>query len=142
MDGETGLLRAAYVFPEQAERAAAAVEARLAAGEYDNLDEIALTDLVTEHLQDATDDRHLALLLGEVPLPRATPVPEPRKPEDREVRRLARLRKFRLDNFGIRRVERLDGNVGYLDLRRMPVLANAGPATCQAPVTLTGRSTC
>ena len=46
------LLRAAYVFPEQAERAAAAVEARLAAGEYDNLDEIALTDLVTQHLQD------------------------------------------------------------------------------------------
>ena len=38
------LLRAAYVFPEQAERAAAAVEARLAAGEYDNLDEIALTE--------------------------------------------------------------------------------------------------
>ena len=126
------LLRAAYVFPEQAERAAAAVEARLAAGEYDNLDEIALTDLVTEHLQDATDDRHLALMLGEVPPPRATPVPEPRKPEDREVRRLARLRKFRLDNFGIRRVERLDGNVGYLDLRRMPIPSNAGPAIAAA----------
>ena len=126
------LLRAAYVFPEQAERAAAAVEARLAAGEYDNLDEIALTDLVTEHLQDATDDRHLALMLGEGPPPRATPVPEPRKPEDREVRRLARLRKFRLDNFGIRRVERLDGNVGYLDLRRMPIPSNAGPAIAAA----------
>ena len=126
------LLRAAYVFPEQAERAAAAVEARLAAGEYDNLDEIALTDLVTQHLQNATDDRHLALMLGEGPPPRATPVPEPHKPEDREVRRLARLRKFRLDNFGIRRVERLDGNVGYLDLRRMPIPSNAGPAIAAA----------
>jgi hypothetical protein len=126
------LLRAAYVFPEQAERAAAVVEARLAAGEYDNLDEIALTDLVTEHLQDATDDRHLALMLGEGPPPRATPVPEPHKPEDPEVRRLARLRKFRLDNFGIRRVERLDGNVGYLDLRRMPIPSNAGPAIAAA----------
>jgi len=38
----------------------------------------------------------------------------------------------RLDNFGIRRVERLDGNVGYLDLRRMPVPANAGPAIAAA----------
>jgi C-terminal processing protease CtpA/Prc len=34
----------------------------------------------------------------------------------------------RLDNFGIHRVERLDGNVGYLDIRRIPVPAIAGPA--------------
>ena len=26
----------------------------------------------------------------------------------------------RMDNFGIRRVERLDGNIGYLDMRRVP----------------------
>jgi C-terminal processing protease CtpA/Prc len=38
----------------------------------------------------------------------------------------------RLDNFGIRRVERLDGNVGYLDVRRVPVPANAGPAITAA----------
>ena len=126
------LLRANYVFPEQAERAAAAIEARLAAGEYDSLDEIALTDLVTQHLQEATDDLHVALILGEVPSPLAQPEPEPGRPEDREARRLARLQRFRLDNFGIRRVERLDGNVGYLDLRRMPVPANAGPAIAAA----------
>ena len=39
------LLRENYVFPELAEQAAVAVEARLAAGEYDNLDEITLTEL-------------------------------------------------------------------------------------------------
>jgi Peptidase family S41/N-terminal domain of Peptidase_S41 in eukaryotic IRBP len=126
------LLRENYVFPEEAERAAAAIEARLAAGEYDDLDEIALTDLVTQHLQDATDDRHLRLMLGEAPPPRARPEPGPGTPADREARRLARLKRFRLDNFGIRRVERLDGNVGYLDLRRMPVPANAGPAITAA----------
>ena len=38
----------------------------------------------------------------------------------------------RLDNFGIRRVERLDGNVGYLDVRRVAVAANAGPAVAAA----------
>jgi hypothetical protein len=126
------LLRANYVFSEQAEQAAAAIEARLAAGEYDQLDEIALTELVTRHLQEATDDRHLALMLGEVPPRRARPEPEPGKPEDREARRLARRQRFRWDNFGIRRVERLDGNVGYLDLRRMPDPANAGPAIAAA----------
>ena len=38
----------------------------------------------------------------------------------------------RMDNFGIRRVERLDGNVGYLDVRRIPIPANAGPAITAA----------
>jgi len=37
-----------------------------------------------------------------------------------------------LDNFGIRRVERLDGNIGYLDLRRVAIAANAGPAVAAA----------
>jgi Peptidase family S41/N-terminal domain of Peptidase_S41 in eukaryotic IRBP len=126
------LLRANYVFPELAEQSAAAIEARMAAGEYDSLDEIQLTELVTEQLQELTDDRHLALMLGEVPPPRARPEPEPGKPEDREARRLAMRQRGRLDNFGIRRLERLDGNVGYLDLRRMPVPANAGPAITAA----------
>ena len=47
---------------------------------------------------------------------------------DHEARRLAMRRMGRLDNFGIRQVERLDGNVGYLDVRRVAVPANAGPA--------------
>jgi Peptidase family S41/N-terminal domain of Peptidase_S41 in eukaryotic IRBP len=126
------LLRDNYVFPERAEQAAVAIEARLAAGEYDSLDDIELTELVTRHLQEATDDRHLALRLGEAPPPGPRPEPEPGKPEDREARRMARLQRLRLDNFGIRRVERLDGNVGYLDLRRMPLPANAGPAIAAA----------
>ena len=47
-------MRANYVFPELAEQAATAIEARLAAGEYDQLDEITLTELFTQHLQEAT----------------------------------------------------------------------------------------
>jgi C-terminal processing protease CtpA/Prc len=45
---------------------------------------------------------------------------------------LAMRRMGRLDNFGIYRVERLDGNIGYLDLRRVPVPAIAGPAMAAA----------
>jgi len=50
------LLRANYVFPEQAERAATAIEARLAAGDYDDLDELTLTGRLTGHLQELTGD--------------------------------------------------------------------------------------
>ena len=126
------LLRANYVFPEVAERAAAAVEVRLEAGEYDQLDEIALTDLVTRHLQEVCEDKHLRLRLGGGPPPGRGPEPGPGEPKDREARRLAMRQMGRLDNFGIRRIERLDGNVGYLDVRRVAVPANAGPAIAAA----------
>ena len=141
------LLRANYVFPELADRAAAAVEARLAAGEYDQLDEITLTELVTRQLREVCDDKHLALRLGGGPGPRGGgpggpgpgpggrgrhPGIDPDGPKDHETRRLAMRQMGRLDNFGIHRVERLGGNVGYLDVRRVPVPANAGPAISAA----------
>src|SRR6266576_3174242 len=118
------LLRANYVFPDQAERAAAAIEARLEAGEYDGLDEITLTDRVTDDLQDITGDKHLRLRLGGGPGPRREP---PKRPNREKMRKMGRL-----DNFGIRRVERLGGNIGYIDVRRMAVPANAGPAIAAA----------
>ncbi|MGH3154367.1 MAG: hypothetical protein ACRDOB_27085, partial [Streptosporangiaceae bacterium] len=86
------LLRANYVFPDMAEQAAVAVEARLAAGEYDDLDEITLTELLTSHLQETTGDKHLRVRLGGGPGPRpggpkpgpgakrAEAVPEPAGP--------------------------------------------------------------
>ena len=141
------LLRANYVFPELADRAATAVEARLAAGEYDHLDEITLTELVTSHLREVCQDKHLALRLGGGPGPGGRGPgdgrgpggpggpgrgPDPDRPKGPEGRRLAMRQMGRLDNFGIHRVERLGGNVGYLDVRRVPVPANAGPAISAA----------
>jgi len=144
------LLRANYVFPELADRAATAVEARLAAGEYDDLDEITLTELVTSHLREVCDDKHLALRLGGGPGPGrgrpggpgpggpgpgrrgGHPWADPDGPKDHEKRLQAMRQMGRLDNFGIHRVERLGGNVGYLDVRRVPVPANAGPAISAA----------
>jgi hypothetical protein len=133
------LLRANYVFPELAAQAATAVEARLEAGEYDHLDEITLATLVTSHLQEVTGDKHLRLLAGGGPgpgrgSPRRVPGTGPgeAEPADPEARRLAMRRIGRLDNFGIHRVERMDGNIGYLDVRRVAIPANAGPAISAA----------
>jgi peptidase S41-like protein len=163
------LLRANYVFPELAEQAAVAVEARLETGEYDDLDEITLTELLTTHLQEVCDDKHLRVRLGGGPMPPGSgpgrggpggPGPGPGgpgpgggpgggpgsgrgprrrhdgpngdEPRDHEIRRLTMRKMGRMDNFGIRRVERLDGNVGYLDVRRVPIPANAGPAITAA----------
>jgi len=153
-------LRENYVFPDLAAQVATAVETRLAASEYDNLDEIALTELLTSHLQEASGDKHLRMGLGGGPGPRrpspgrpgpglpgpGLPGPGRRaggpgddraepgdgEPVDHEARRLKMRQMGRLDNFGIHRVERLDGNIGYLDLRRMPLPENAGPAIAAA----------
>ena len=124
------LLRANYVFPDQAEQASTAIEAKLEAGEYDHLDEVTLTEQLTRDLQEITGDKHLRVVLGggPGPGPHRERVPETKEPEDHETRRLVMRRRGRLDNFGIRQVERLDGNVGYLDVRRVAMPANAGPA--------------
>jgi Peptidase family S41/PASTA domain/N-terminal domain of Peptidase_S41 in eukaryotic IRBP len=144
------LLRENYVFPELAEQVATAVGTRLAAGEYDNRDEIILTKLLTSHLQQASGDRHLRMGLGGGPGPGrpgpGRPGPGRRaggpgddraepgdgEPVDHEAMRLKMRQMGRLDNFGIHRVERLDGNIGYLDLRRMPLPENAGQAIAAA----------
>jgi Peptidase family S41/N-terminal domain of Peptidase_S41 in eukaryotic IRBP len=137
------LLRAHYVFPERAEQAAAVIEDRIAAGEYD-LDEITLTERLTNHLQDLLSDRHLRVVLASrrpgraAPGPGPGPVPRPRPRSGRRgspesgADRPAWRTPGRFDNYGIRRVERLDGGVGYIDLRRMAVPENAGPAIAAA----------
>jgi len=139
------LLRENYVFPEVAEQTAAAVEVRLAAGEYDNLDEITLTGLLTSHLQETSGDKHLRVVLGGGPGPgprepgggpgrpgRDRADRDSAQPADREVRWLRMRQIGRLGNFGIHRVERLDGNIGYLDVRGMPPPELAGPAIAAA----------
>ena len=138
------LLRENYVFPEQAGHVATAIEVRLAAGEYDNLDEITLTGLLTSQLQEASGDKHLRVGLGGAPGRRDR---EPSLPDrdqaDRDRgepadRGPSRRQTGELDNFGIHRVERLDGNVGYLDIRRLPPPEKAGPAITAAMELVSG----
>ena len=142
------LLRARYVFPERAAQAATAIEARLAAGEYDDLDEITLAERLTSQLYEICADKHLRVkLVGPrrhepagpgVPAgsagPGEHPAPGPPGPDGRG----GPAGPGQLDNFGIHRVERLDGNIGYLDLHRVPNPANAGRAIAAAMELVSG----
>jgi C-terminal processing protease CtpA/Prc len=101
-------VREKYVFPEKAVEVAAAVEARLNAGEYDSLDEETLGVRVTEQFFAISGDKHLRLRR------RPDEVGDAMTPEEELA---AWNEAQRLSNYRIARVERLDGNVGYLDVR-------------------------
>ena len=121
LEAALALLRRSYVFPDRAEQAAAAIEARLAAGEYDDLDETALAERLTAQLDEICADKHLRVRA--MP-PRAQRAPRP-GPDGPGPERGLRGHPL---NYGIFRVERLDGNVGYIDLRGVADPEDAGPA--------------
>ena len=131
------LLRTDYVFPDRAERAAVAVEARLAAGEYDDLDEDVLAERLTSHLHEVCPDQHLRVRTMPPRHGPARPAgPRGTGPAPPERERPANWR--RPFNYGIYRAERLDGNVGYLDLRAVADPEEAGPVIAAAMELVSG----
>jgi hypothetical protein len=126
------ILRSRYVFPDRAERAAAEIEGRLAAGEYDELGEPELAERLTSQLYAVCADKHLRVHAHPEPR-RARPMPADRARARQDMRAMGQL-----DNFGIHRVERLDGNVGYLDLRRVAMPEHAGASVAAAMELVSG----
>lgn len=113
IDGVLARLIEAYVFPDTAVAMERAIRERVRRHEYERITSAqALADSLTAHLQLVSKDRHLRVRYSYEPLP---PVPEHRGPTPEAA---ARARAFgRQVNFGFEKVERLPGNVGYLELR-------------------------
>jgi hypothetical protein len=109
-------LQERYVFPETAKKMEAALRQRLEQGAYDSVTSARdFSRLLTEHLQEVSKDKHLRVNCSHEPLP-----PEPNgRPDPKDVeRRRERMRTLgAFSNYGFEKVERLGGNVGYLDLR-------------------------
>jgi hypothetical protein len=111
-----------YVDPEVGAAVGAALRRRMATGEYDGITgAVALAKAVTAHLREASRDRHLVLLF---PAPPAWP--------GGAAERAARRRQAALRTFGVRAVERLAGNVGYLNLEHLDEPGYAGAAVAAA----------
>lgn len=113
------LLRANYVFPDKAERAAAAILAELDAGTYDGLDEGTLAAKLTDRLYELCGDWHLRV--------------RPRRPvQDTARDDTSYAERLRMGNHGIAKVERLDGNIGYLVLTEIAYPGVGGRAIAAA----------
>ncbi len=106
-------LKANYVFPEAAEQICARLQKGLENGEYREISEGEFfAYALTTHMQEVNHDEHLWVRWHAEALP-----------EDEGPLRLnqawqdERRLEARLDNYGLHKVERLLGNVGYIDIR-------------------------
>lgn len=102
IEGALAALEEGYVFPEVGLAMADAVNARRAAGEYDTIDnDAALARRLTQDLQAVSKDKHLNVRIS----PSGAIGPRAMGPNEDEARR---------ENYGFKKVERLDGNIGYV----------------------------
>jgi hypothetical protein len=116
-----------YVFPDKARETARALRKRLAAREYDRITSAReLADSLTSHAQAVTHDLHLRVSYRNEPVP---PMTEDNLPES-EMRRMRE--QARRTNYGFEKVERLPGNVGYLDLRQFTGAPEGQPTAIAA----------
>ncbi|MEV6970813.1 S41 family peptidase [Hamadaea sp. NPDC051192] len=118
------LLRQHYVFPEIAEKIDEILAEGVASGRYAVADEAELAALVTADAQRINGDKHLRLLYHAEELPE--PADESLKAQ--EAAFLAEMVTFAgRTASGMHRVERLDGNVAYLDIqpRLLPAVITA-----------------
>ncbi|HEX8559076.1 MAG TPA: S41 family peptidase [Pyrinomonadaceae bacterium] len=107
-------LNEAYVFPDAAARMEQALRARLARGEYEQVTSARrFAEKLTADVQEVSRDKHLRVNFSPRPIPeRAAGPREPTAEEREQFRRdMARI------NYGFQRVERLPGNIGYVEFR-------------------------
>ncbi|WP_288381545.1 S41 family peptidase [uncultured Massilia sp.] len=113
-----------YVFPDKASQVVERLNAREKSGAYRAARDLdAFAALLTADLRQPTKDKHLGVRYSAKPIPEDENRPEPTPEMDRKFAEYLRSR-----NYGIRKVETLPGNIGYIDLREFSSVRFAKPA--------------
>lgn len=135
IEGVLSKVQAYYVFPEVAQAMEQAIRWRVSNGEYDAITSgPQLARLLTAHLQEVSHDQHLHVVYFAEPQA-VREGGEPSPEEQEEFRQFAVLH-----NFGFEKVERLAGNIGYLDVRGFGPPEFAGETAIAAMNFLTNTS--
>lgn len=113
IDGVLKRLNDSYIFPEVAKKMEAAIRERAQKKEYDQItSSAAFARKLTEDLQAVSRDKHLRVRYSHEAIPEGQRRGEPTAEERENYRRFSQR-----INHGFERVERLPGNIGYIDLR-------------------------
>ena len=117
-----------YVFADRGREYARAMQQHVRRGRYEGVtSSMAFADTITKDLQALSKDLHLRLHYRFDPLPANE---NDDAPDPGEARRQLEFERVR--NFGFEKVQRLAGNVGYLDLRMFSGRAEAMPTAVAA----------
>lgn len=134
IDGALKALHDGYVFPEIATKMADAIRARQKRGEYDTISSgRELAQRLTDHLREVSSDKHLSVAVNPAGVMPGTPPGAMADGLPLTLDERQRINAGRR-NFGFMRVERLAGNIGYLDLREFMAPQIAGD-TARAAMT-------
>ena len=126
LDGAIAHMERGYIFEDVAQKMAGAVRAHAKAGAYDAITSGAdFAAILTKDLQEVSKDKHLRIIYNPAGIAGTQP---PITEQDRVSRVAAEKR----NNYGLHRVERLDGNVGYIELRGFSGSQEAGVAVAAA----------
>lgn len=119
------LLKEHYIFADKGEECATHIQARLADGAYDDITSaFEFAGALTQDLQGISHDLHMGVSVGPPPGPPET------EPDEEVMRR--REEGLRWTNYGFEKVERLEGNIGYLDLRQFASASLGGDTAVAA----------
>lgn len=118
IDSINNKLRMNYIFPEMADKMTESLITNLRNGKYDTLtDPPAFASQLTKDLQALSKDKHLIVNYNPSIIARENALTaEDRANEEAEWNKEL-IGILKRDNFGIREVKILEGNIGYLDLR-------------------------
>ncbi|MCG8455660.1 MAG: S41 family peptidase, partial [Holophagales bacterium] len=127
-------IRETYIFADKAEAMAQRIESRLEAGAYDDASKLlTFAGLLTQDLRSESHDLHLNVS----PMPASEYGSSGGELDQDELRRQY-VEALKRDNYGFRRVERLPGNIGYLDLRSFAPAEEGGETAVAAMGFLAG----
>lgn len=113
-----------YVLPDVADKLAGGLAERQRRGDFERVTSAKeLARLLGDYLHKQSQDKHMGVRYSERTLPMRV---NDGKPNAQEV--AAELADMKRRNFGIERVERRPGNIGYIDLRAFMPAADAGAA--------------
>jgi C-terminal processing protease CtpA/Prc len=117
IDEIASLMKADYIFADTAMKMEEALRGRLKAGEFDAAgDSRAFAQAVSRVLLEVSKDKHIGFSFNPQAAADMRRLSGRSEEEARRVRE-QRLEQARRGNFGFQRVERLNGNVGYIDFR-------------------------
>jgi hypothetical protein len=132
IDEVSKLLNQGYIFAETAEKMEEALRTRLKNGDFDKLSaapEFALA--VSKVLAEVSKDGHIGFQYNPAVAADIRRLESQSEEEAGKIRE-RRLRQARRDNFGFRKVERLPGNIGYIDFRMFASPDQAGQTAIAA----------